>query len=68
VTLTGNGFNRWVPANNKVTVCGLPAEVVSATYTSLTVRTPRLIDEYSRQTLKVGDLSVLDKDSYEGAF
>lgn len=43
LTLTGSGFVDIVPANNKITVCGMTAKVVSSTSSSLTFTVPPLV-------------------------
>ena len=44
VTLLGEGFNQYDKDKNKVTMCGLPVDVMSAEYGRLVVKTVRMVD------------------------
>lgn len=43
LTLNGAGFVTNNPSNNEITVCGLPAKVVSATVTNAVIEIPALV-------------------------
>lgn len=54
LTLTGSGFVNIAPTNNKLTVCGMKANVVSATSTSLTFTVPPLITQQTQSLYSLG--------------
>jgi hypothetical protein len=54
LTLTGSGFVDVVPANNKVTVCGMVAPVVSASSTTLVFSVPPLITAQTQALYGLG--------------
>lgn len=54
LTLNGSGFVNIVPANNKLTVCGMKASIVSATSSNLTFTVPPLITQQTQSLYSLG--------------
>lgn len=54
LTLAGSGFVNITPSNNKLTVCGMKAKVVSATSSSLTFTVPPLITQQTQSLYSLG--------------
>lgn len=59
LTLTGSGFVNVAPANNKLTVCGMKANVVSATSTSLIFTVPPLITQQTQSLYSLGQSATI---------
>lgn len=62
MTLTGSGFNKIAPGNNKIEVCGSSCVVSSSTSTSIECVVPVLLNEFSAATL--GDYARICSDMF----